>query len=326
MMKTQWMNALALAAGMTGLFTGSATAADYPVRPIQVIVPYSAGGGTDLSARIMADTIKKYLDKPMIVRNQPGGGGSIGTSSILHARPDGYTLGMGAQGPLAMLPHYGGVDYSIDDVEFLALMGRNLMVLAACQGAPFDDAQGFLDYAEAHPGEVRVGNSGAGGANHIAMEGLANAAGLEVKSMPFGGSSAAVTACVGGHIDGVVASPAEVLPQADNGGLEPILVMEDKRIDVLPDTPVPSEFGIDFAWSSWKGVIAPKGLPEAVKKTLSEALRKTFQDEDFLSRMKDMGEFVDYRTGDAYRELAEKDSKTAEAIIRKLGMYGVNQQ
>lgn len=307
------------------LTAASANAADYPVRPIQVVVPYSAGGGTDLSARIMADTMKKYLSKPLIVRNQPGGGGSIGTSAVTHARADGYTLGMGAQGPLAMLPHYGGVDYSLDDVEFLALMGRNLMVVAGCKGAPFDTAEGFIDYAREHPGEVRVGNSGAGGANHIAAEGFGEAAGIKFNSMPFGGASAAVTACVGGHIDAVVASPAEVLPHVESGSIPALLVMEDKRIDVLPDTPVPSELGVDFTWSSWKGVIAPKGLPDDVKNTLSEALRKTFQDEKFLARMKEMGEFVDYRSGDDFRALAEADSKTAERIIRQLGMYGVNQ-
>ncbi|MGP9674444.1 MULTISPECIES: Bug family tripartite tricarboxylate transporter substrate binding protein [Halomonas] len=303
----------------------SANAADYPVRPVQVIVPYSAGGGTDLSARIMADTMKKYLGKSLVVRNQPGGGGSIGTSAALHARTDGYTLGMGAQGPLAMLPHYGGVGYSLDDVEFLALMGRNLMVVAGCQGAPFEDAESFIDYAREHPGEVRVGNSGAGGANHIAIEGFGSAAGIEFNSMPFGGASAAVTACVGGHIDAVIAHPAEVLPHIESGSIPALLVMEEERIDALPDTPVPEELGVDFTWSAWKGVIAPKGLPDDVKETLSEALRETFQDEEFLARMEEMGEFVDYRSADEFRELAESDSATAEEIIRQLNMYGVNQ-
>ncbi|MGE6607530.1 Bug family tripartite tricarboxylate transporter substrate binding protein [Halomonas sp. NPDC076908] len=314
------------ALGCGVLFTAaSAYSADYPVRPVQVIVPYSAGGGTDLSARIMADTMEEYLGNSLVVRNQHGGGGSIGTSAAIHARPDGYTLGMGAQGPLAMLPHYGGVDYSLGDVEFLALMGRNLIVVAGCQGAPFEDVEGFIDYAREHPGEVRVGNSGAGGANHIAIAGFGNAAGLEFNNMPFAGASAAVTTCVGGHIDAVVASPAEVMPQIEAGSLKALLVMEEERIDALPDTPVPEELGIDFTWSAWKGVIAPVGMPDDVKETLSEALRNTFQDEKFLARMEEMGEFVDYRSGEDYRELAERDSAVAEEIIRQLGMYGVNQ-
>ncbi len=323
-MKTLRLTLATLGCGV--LFTAAtATAADYPVRPVQIVVPYAAGGGTDLSARIMADTMQKYLGKSLVVRNQPGGGGSIGISAVTHARADGYTLGMGAQGPLAMLPHYGGVDYNLDDVEFLALMGRNLMVVAGCQGAPYDDAEGFVEYAREHPGEVRVGNSGAGGANHIAIEGFGSAAGIEFNSMPFGGASAAVTACVGGHIDAVIAHPAEVLPHVESGSIPALLVMEDDRIELLPDTPVPSELGVDFTWSAWKGVIAPQSLPDDVKEILAEALRETFQDEEFLDRMAEMGEFVDYRVGDDFRELAEGDSTTAEEIIRQLGMYGVNQ-
>ncbi|WP_142846083.1 tripartite tricarboxylate transporter substrate binding protein [Telmatospirillum sp. J64-1] len=305
-------------------FTGAASAQQFPVRPVQVVVPYAAGGGTDLSARIMADTIEKYLGQTMVVRNQPGGGGSIGTSVVLHSRADGYTLGMGAQGPLAMLPHYGGIDYSLDEVEFLALMGRNLMVIASCRGAPFGNAEEFLTHAKANPGAIRVGNSGAGGANHIAMEGFASAADIKVRSMPFQGSSAAVTACVGGHIDAVVASPAEVLPQVQAGNIKPVLVMEESRIEQFPDMPTAIEAGVDFTWSSWKGIIAPKGLPEDVRLKLADALEKTFQDETFIQRMNELGEFIDYRPGPAYEELARRDSGIAETVIRDLGMYGMN--
>lgn len=302
----------------------AAQAADYPARAVQVVVPYNAGGGTDLSARLMAQTIEKYLDGTMIVRNQPGGGGAIGTSAVVHAKPDGYTVGMGAQGPLAMLPHYGGIDYTVDDVDYLALMGRNLMVIAVGKDAPFQDAASFLAYAKAHSGEVSIGNSGAGGANHIAVEGMATAAGIKVKSMPFGGSSAAVTACVGGHINAVVASPAEVISQIKAGNLKAILIMEENRVDVLPDTPTTKEAGIDFVWSSWKGVIAPKGLPGDVRAKLAGALDKTFHDQQFLDKMKDLGEFVDYRPGDRYQALVKHDSAVAEQVIRSLDMYQMN--
>ena len=98
-------------------------------------MPYNAGGGTDLAARVLAQSLEKYLGGTVIVRNQPGGGGSIGTSATLHAKPDGYTIGTGSQGPLVMLPNYGGIDYGIQDVDFLALMGRNLMVIAANKDA-----------------------------------------------------------------------------------------------------------------------------------------------------------------------------------------------
>lgn len=307
------------------ILSPTVAAQDFPVRPIQVVVPYAAGGGTDLSARVMADAIGKYLDGIIVIRNQPGGSGSIGTSAIVHARPDGHTLGMGAQGPLVMLPHYGGIDYSIDDIEFIALMGRSLMVVAGCAGAPFEDGEAFLDHARENPGRIQVGNSGAGGANHIAMAGLASAAGVEVSNMPFSGASEAVTACVGGHVDAIVAHPSEILPQAQAGGLIPLLVMEEERTDQLPDVPTTLETGIDFTWSSWRGVVAPKGIPDDVRSALSDALEKTFNDEEFLSRMADLGEDIEYQPGGEYEELARRDYELAEEIIRDLGMHGMNQ-
>lgn len=308
--------------GMQSVST--AAAADYPARPVQIVVPYSAGGGTDLSARLLAQALEKQLGGSVIVRNQPGGGGSIGTSAIVHAKPDGYTLGTGSQGPLAMLPHYGGIDYTVNDVDYLALMGRNLMVVGVSKDAPFQDGKSFLAYAKAHPGELTVGNSGAGGANQIAMEGFALAANIKVKDMPFGGAIAAITACLGGHIQAVVASPAELLSHVRAGNMKAVLVMEDQRIEEYPDTMTPKELGVDFTWSSWKGVIAPKGLPADVRAKLLPALDKAMHDETYLAKMKELGEYIDYRPSAGYEALAKSDSVTAEKVIRSLDMYQIN--
>lgn len=318
-----------LAAAAAGVVLGAAVAstavaAEYPARPIQIIVPYNAGGGTDLSTRLFAQALEKALDGTAVVRNQPGGGGSIGTSATAHAKADGYTIGTGSQGPIAMLPHYGGIDYTINDFDFLALQARNLMVIGVGKNAPFQDAKGFFEYAKAHPGELTVGNSGAGGANHIAMEGLAMAAGVKVKSMPFGGAVAAVTAVLGGHIQAAVASPAEFLTHVRAGNITPILVMEDARIEQYPDTPTAKELGVDFAWSSWKGIVAPKGLPKDVRAKLAAGVEKALKDPTYVEKMKELGEFLDYRPGDKYEALARHDSEIAEKVIRSLGMYGMN--
>lgn len=316
--------AACFAAFGVGMAAPAVQAAEYPARPVQIIVPYNAGGGTDLAARVLAQTMEKYLGGTVIVRNQPGGGGSIGTSATVHAKADGYTLGTGSQGPLVMLPQYGGIDYSINDVDFLALMGRNLMVIAASKDAPFKTGAEFLAYAKAHPGEVTVGNSGAGGANHVATEGLGMAADVKLKSMPFGGAVAAITACLGGHIQAVVAHPPELANHVKAGNLNVIMVMEDKRIADFPEAPTTKELGVDFTWAAWKGVIAPKGLPDDVRKKLADALDKTFHDQDFLKKMKDMGEDIDYRPADAYKALAMKDSAVAEKVIRAIGMHNMN--
>ncbi len=297
--------------------------AEFPERPIQVAVPYSAGGSTDLSMRLLADSFKRNVKgATMVIRNQPGGGGSIGTSAIAHARPDGYTLGAGAQGPMSLLPHLGGTDYSLDDFAFIGMMSRSLQVLVACKNAPFTDFDSFMAYAKEH--EPQVGNSGAGGANHISAEAFAKAAGIKIKAVPYQGASDARTACVGGHIDAMVASPAEALTQAQAGNMTPLFVMEDKRIDLFPDTPTAVEKGIDFTWSSWKGLIAPKGMPADVLEKLRSDFAKAVADPEFQKKMTDMGEFVEYADAAALEKQVRADSVTAEAVLKELGMYGMN--
>lgn len=307
------------------LAAGFAPAGDsYPVRPVQVIVPYSAGGGTDLSVRVLADAVKKVLPRGFVVVNQPGGGGSIGTSGISHAKPDGYTIGTGSQGPLALLPHYGGIDYTKDDFEYIALLGKNLMCIAVGKRSPVQSAQELIDYAKANPGKLTVGNSGAGGANHLMAEGFAQAAGIQIKSMPFNGASNAITAAVGNHINVVTGHPSELVNHAKSGNLKVILVVDGQRIKEFPDAPTAKELGIDFEWASWKGVVGPKGMPEDVRQVLTDAVEKALQDPDFLKKMEDLGEYVEFMNGADYKALCDSDSAKAEAVIRSLGMYGMN--
>ncbi|SHN06722.1 Bug family tripartite tricarboxylate transporter substrate binding protein [Roseibium suaedae] len=307
------------------LTLGAATPvlADFPERPIQIIVPYSAGGSTDLGIRVVADALESKFDGlRTVVRNQPGGGGGIGTSAAVHARPDGYTLGAGAQGPIAILPHVGGADYTVDDFEFVGLFSRSLQLLVACKDAPFNDYDSFMAYAQTKA--PQIGNSGAGGANHVSAEAFAKAAGIKIESIPFGGSSEARTACIGGHIDAMVASPAEAKTAADAGQMTPLFVMEDKRIDLFPDTPTAVEKGVDFTWSSYKGLFAPKGIPAADLDWLRNAVKEVASDPAFIAKMTEMGEFVTYEDGPAFEARVKKDSAMSKAVLEDLGLLGMN--
>ncbi|MBL4813313.1 MAG: tripartite tricarboxylate transporter substrate binding protein [Rhodobacteraceae bacterium] len=297
--------------------------ADFPERPLQIVVPYSAGGSTDLGMRVVADAFERQFDGiQVVVRNQPGGGGAIGTSAAIHARPDGYTLGAGAQGPIAIKPHIGGADYVIDDVEFIGLFARSLQVMVACSDAPFSDYASFVAYAaETAP---QIGNSGAGGANHISAEAFARAAHINVESIPFGGSSEARTACIGGHIDAMVASPAEARAAAEAGQMTPIFVMEEERIAMFPDTPTAVEMGVDFTWSSYKGLVAPRGLPDDVLEWLRDAVKQVAEDPEFIATMTEMGEFVTYEDGPAFEARVRADGEMAHAVLEELGLLGMN--
>jgi len=314
---------LITAALLAGTAVTSAVAADFPARPVQVVVPYAAGGGTDLSVRLLGESLQRHIpDATVVVRNQPGGGGAIGTSASIHTRADGYTLGAGAQGPLALLPHLGGTASQVDDVQFIGLFGRNLQLLVACKDAPFSDYDSFIAYSK--DSKPQIGNSGAGGANHISAEAFAKAAGIAIESVPFGGSSEARTACVGGHIHAMVASPAEAKAAAEAGQMTPLFVMEPERIALFPDTPTAVEKGVDFTWSSWKGLIGPKDIPEADLKVLVDGLKAAVEDPEFLQKMEEMGEFVTYEDPATYEARARKDSEMAKAVISDLGMLGMN--
>lgn len=323
---SEWLRGLCLAlAALLACCAGSvdARAGSYPWHEIAIVVPYAAGGGTDVTARLLAAALGKRLGARVEVRNVTGGGGSIGTSAVLHAAPDGYTLGTGSQGPLAILPHYGGLDYSLDDVDFLALIGRNLMVIAARPGLPYADARGLLAHARANPGAVRVGNSGAGGANHIAVEGFAAAAGIRVSSVPFPGAAAAIQACREGRIDAVAAHPGELLELVRAGQLLPLLVMEDARIPEFPEVPTSRELGVDFTWAAWKGLIAPKTLPEDVRAELVAAIGEIFADPAVVDALTRRGERVDYRPAAVFEALARQDSARVGEVIRAISAHNL---
>lgn len=311
-----------IGATLATVAAGSAMAADYPQRPVQIIVPYSAGGSTDLSMRVVAETFERLFDNQMVVRNQPGGGGAIGSSAAINARPDGYTLGAGAQGPLVIKPLIGGTDYQLEDVQFIGLFARSLQVMVACADAPFTDYDGFVEYAKSNA--PQVGNSGAGGANQISAEAFADVAGITIESVPYNGSSEARTACIGGHIDAMVASPAEAKAASGSGQMTPLFVMEDERIDLFPDTPTAVEKGVDFTWSSWKGLIGPKGMDEDTLAWLRDAVAQVANDEQFKKTLTDMGEFVTFEDGEDFTARAEKDMETTRAVLEKLDMLGMN--
>lgn len=315
-----WRRGILVALAVVGL-APVAWASGFLSRPVELVVPYAAGGGTDVVARLIAESLEPRLGGRVVVKNVVGGGGSIGTSLVLHAPPDGYTIGTGSQGPLAMLPQYGGLDYGIDDVDFLALIARNRMVLAVRPGLPYADARALLDYARAHPGAVTIGNSGAGGANHVAAEGLAMAAEVRFRSVPFGGAAAAIAACLAGEVDAVMAHPPEILDSARTGRLVPLLVLEEARIPDLPEVPTARELGVDFTWAAWKGLIAPRGLPPDVRARIAGAIAASFADPAFRARLEKLGESVDYRPDAAFAELARRDFLAAGRVIRAIAAH-----
>jgi len=182
---------------------------DYPTKSVTLISPTSAGGGTDLTARALATAAEKHLGQSIGVVNKPGASGSLGMTEGANAKADGYTVTM-VIAELTMLEHLGISTLSYEQVKPVALVNLDPAALTVPADAPYNTLEEFVAYAKENPGKLNVGNAGSGSTWHLAAESLAKSADIELNHIPFEGASPAVTALVGGHIDAVTVSPAEV--------------------------------------------------------------------------------------------------------------------
>ena len=263
-----------LLASLAG-YGAQAQAADYPVKPITLIVPYAAGGSSDMSARPYADELLNILKQPMVVVNKPGAGGVVGASEMTRARGDGYTLLNGSVGNVVIATYTSNIGYDYTAFKAVAQMTDTPVVLAVKADSPLKNLKEFIEYAKANPGKIRFGSPGVANTQHIMTEFWSKGVGIELTHMPYEGANPAVAAVLGGHVEAVVSAAAEVAPHAKSGALRVLGVMADSRIDLV-DAPTFKEQGHDVKASIWYGVLAPKATPDAIVKILAEALKKAY--------------------------------------------------
>ncbi|MEW5912266.1 MAG: tripartite tricarboxylate transporter substrate binding protein [Thermodesulfobacteriota bacterium] len=294
-----------------------AMAADFPAKEVQIIVPWSAGGATDLIFRALANSTEKYLKKPVVVVNRPGGGGAVGYTEGSKARPDGYTL-TAAVTPLTILPHNVKTAFTYQNFAPIINVVSDPSMFLVQAKSPWKDLKEFLAYAKQNPNMITVGNSGAGGGVHLVALAFQNAAGVKFNHIPFAGGGPSVTALLGGHINAVVVSPPEGVPHVKAGKLRIIALFAAKRLPLFPDVPTVTEQGVPFVMGMWRGLVAPKGTPPAVIQKLHGAFKKGMEDAAFKKNAKGMGINLDYMNGAAFGKLiADSDAKFS-ALIKQL--------
>lgn len=313
--KSMLLGITALAAGV---FSISAAAA-YPDKPVTVICPWTAGGGTDLLLRALSKEAEKYLGQTINVVNQTGGGGAIGHNAIRAARPDGYTVGM-ITFELNSLPPQGLVNFTWKDFDPLMLLNADPAALTVPKSAPYGTVSAFVDYAKAHPDELSIGNSAPGSVWHIAAGLTAGKTGIKIKHVPFNGAQPAVTALVGGHIQGVAVSVAEVRGQVQAGALKILGVMAVERDKMFPDVPTFREQGVDVVFSTWRGLALPKGVPADVKAKISDAYKKAFDSKEFQDFAAKASLNLEYRNADDFAKFLDQNYKDVEAVMKTLGL------
>lgn len=273
-----------LTAGAVGIFTlagASFAQADYPERPITMIVAFSPGGGTDVAARSLAPFIEKYLDGSITVVNKPGAGGEVGFTAIAQAEPDGYTIGFLNTPNLITIPIERDTRYELENIAPIASVVDDPGGFHVRSESEFETLDELIAYAKENPNAVTFGTTGIGSDDHLAALALQRAAGIELTHVPFPGASAVRAALLGGHISLGVFNMSEAVSFIEEGRVRPLGQMAEERWPVTPDVPTFKEQGYDIVQGSIRGIGAPAGVPDEVLQKVASAIEQAINDPEF---------------------------------------------
>ena len=317
---------LALAVGstvMAALPLGAVAqgAADYPNKPIELIVPFGAGGGTDVLARVVAEAAKKHSSQPITVLNKPGATGGIGLSEVAAAKPDGYKIAM-VTVEMAIIPHMGIAKFSPEnDFTPLVRLNADPVVLTVSADSPWKTIEDLVDAAKKSKDPLKFGNAGTGGVSHLAAAALQQKIGTTFTHVPFQGNAPAVVSLLGGHIDAVNASPSEVFAFVQSGKLRALAVLADQRIGgALAQVPTMKERKIDLAMGTWRGLAAPKGVQADVLAKLNAIAIKTANEPAVKEAMDKQNLGYSVADGETFRKQIAADSALYKQLIDQMGL------
>ncbi|MFB3817294.1 MAG: tripartite tricarboxylate transporter substrate binding protein [Candidatus Methylomirabilales bacterium] len=294
-----------------------AAAADFPTREVQIIIPWAAGGATDLVFRALAVSTAKHLGKAVVIVNKPGAAGAVGYTEAMQARPDGYTL-VTAASPLAILPHQAATAFTYRNFEPVINVVQDPAMFQVRADAQWKSLPDFLDYARKNPGVITVGNSGAGGGVHLIALAFEKAAGVKLNHIPFAGGGPSITALLGGHVSAVSCSPPEGIAHVRAGKLRILALFSEKRFEAFPDVPTVREQGVDFTMGQWRGLAAPKGTPPDVLQKLHDAFKKGMEDPTFVKNARDMTVNLAYLGPAEFGKLMAQDHERFGKLVAEI--------
>jgi len=308
----------------TGSQTNTETSApktDYPTKPITLIVSFAAGGGTDLGARLLTPYLEKELGVPVVVENKPGGGGWVGYSELLKAKPDGYTLGYvntpglitGYVNPSAKRTE------NLDSFDFIINHVLDAGVIAVrASDDRFANVKDLIEYAKKN--ELSTSSNGVGSGNHFATLQMNKQLGTNFRAVHFSGTSEALASVLGGHVDVLIAKVGEVVEPMKEGQLKVFAVMMPDRVPQLPDVPTLKEaIGVNIENYSIRGIAGPKGMDPQVVAKLQEALEKAMTNPEHVQKMSDMGLNIDTTKGEDFKKLLQKEEASVNELKGLLG-------
>ncbi|OZI50608.1 tripartite tricarboxylate transporter substrate-binding protein [Bordetella genomosp. 4] len=286
-------------------FASSAQAADYPSRPITLVVPFAAGGPTDVVARSLGAELGKILKQPIVVENRTGAGGTVAANYVANAAPDGYTYFIHHNGMATATALYPALKYDpLKSFEYVGEVIDVPMTLLARKDFPANNMAEFITYAKANADKINLANAGPGAVSQLCGSLLQQALGVKFTTIPYQGTGPAMSALLGGQVDVLCDQTTQTIPHIQAGNVKFYGVTTLNRISKLPDAPTLNEQGLkDFEVKVWHGIYAPKGTPAADIAIFNKALKAALKSPDFTAKMADLG-----------AEIVSEDRQTPESL------------
>lgn len=319
------MNLRALIASVC-MFTAGAVSvslahADWPERAVTVVVPYAAGGNTDIMARLASDALAQKLGQSFIVENRPGAGGAIATQMVVSSPADGYRLLFASTAQTSIVPYAQKVRYeATKDLAPIAIFGQNFSVLAISTKLPSRDLTSFIAYAKANPGKINYGSGGTGTVAHLISASLGVRAGIELVHVPYKGGSQSVTDLLSGQIEMYFGNSAELLPFGGSEKIRLIAVGTLKRVKQLPEVPTVAEVIPGFSMPAWNGFLAPAGTPRPIIDLLSKETLAAAQLPAINQKLFDLGIEPGAAGADEHAAIIREEQGVYAAAVKAAGI------
>jgi len=293
-----------------------------PNRPIQLIIPIPAGGGGDVTGRLVAEELGKILKMQVIVVNKAGAGNALGTEFVAKSKKDGYTIGYTSSAAIVYAPIMNPENVTYDMIKDFDPLGLHVFFasgFAVQESSPWKTFPELLEYAKKNPGKIRVSTPGLGSTVHFNLEMIQSMTGTQFTHIPYKGGEAVITALLGGHVEATFDAIAKIMPHAEAGKMRVLLLT--KKFSGFPNVPTMTELGYkEDLLSAWFAFYAPAGIPEEVKRVLVPAIEKAIRVPEVKAKIERLGYVAEYKSPADLKKVMVADYETARSIATKLGM------
>jgi tripartite-type tricarboxylate transporter receptor subunit TctC len=300
-------------------FTAHAQEPAFPQRgPLEITVLFPAGSSADVTARMLADGMTRYLGQRVLVVNRPGAGGAIGYKYVAAQKPDGYSLVWNSNS-ISTTYHSGQLQFDYQAFDAVARVLSESVVVAVRTDAPWRTLNDLIADAKAKPKEISVGHSGIGSHTHISAAALFRASGVEVNEVPFAAAQV-VPSLVGGHVNAIVQFPAALAAPMKQGQLRLLVALTQSRDPAWPEVPTARELGFEVALDAWRGIAVPRGTPRQVITALESAIRRTVDSMEFLRASENLGVRPAFLPAEEFSALVAKEDAELSRLMQTIGL------